>query len=542
VFGFQSIDSVLASLSDPVKLTLYVTPKTLPEWLLQAPDTIQKVGQDIQGKAKPGSFAFEVVDPDDPNSQIQRQALADQYGMKPIPVGLFSDQSYYLHMVLQVGDQQQLLIPSGDLSEATVRTAIESAIKQVSPGFLKTIGLWVPPATPTQDPFGQEQASVKRYNEIVGQLRRDYAVQPIDLTTGQVQPGIDVLLVVAPQNMTEKERYAIDQYLMRGGSVVVAAGNYILNPDPYSGAIGVAPVADGLRDLLAHYGVNVGDTMVLDPQNEPFPVQVARDVGGFQVSEIQAVNYPFFVDVRTDGMDQASPILANLQAVTLNWTSPVTLTAGTEEGYQVTNLLHSTSQSWLSADANVTPDMERFPELGFPVGSPQQSYPLAVSLQGSFESFFKAKPSPLQSDTPAQADQATAPTETVGTIEQSPDTTRLVVIGSAEFLNDVVFNLSMSINGDRFVNSLQFVQNAVDWSVEDLELLDIRARGASARMLKPLTEQQHTIWEAGNYLVALLGLVVIGAVWQVRQRSEKPMKLVPREELYHDRQQSQARM
>ncbi len=543
VFGFQSIDSVLASLAEPVNLTLFVTPKTLPQWLSQAPETIGKVGQEIQNQAKAGRFTFTVVDPDEPNSQIQRQTLIDQYGMQPIPVGLFSEQSYYLHMVLQVGDQQQLLIPSGDLSEASVRTAIESAIKRVSPGFLKTVGLWVPPATPTQDMFGQSQASVKRYNEIAGQLRRDYAVQTVDITSGQVPSGIDVLLVIAPQNMTDKERYAIDQYLMRGGSVVVAAGNYILNPDPYTGAIGVAPVAEGLRDMLAHYGFTVDETLVLDPQNEPFPVQVARDVGGFQVREIQAVSYPYFVDVRSDGMDQASPILANLSAVTLNWASPVNVAGDVDIDHQVTTLLYSSPQSWLNADTNVTPDLQRYPELGFPVGSPQESYPLAVSVQGSFESFFKGKPSPLQNEPAAETGEQTAASpETVGTIERSPEMTRLVVIGSAEFLNDVVFNLSMPINGDRFVNSLQFVQNAVDWSVEDLELLEIRARGASARMLKPLTEQQHAVWETANYLLALLGLVAIGVVWQVRQRNERPIKLVPREELYHDQQQSPAKM
>ncbi len=192
------------------------------------------------------------------------------------------------------------------------------------------------------------------------------------------------------------------------------------------------------------------------------------------------------------GMTQASPILANLSAVTLNWASPVNVAGDVDTDHQVTTLLHSSPQSWLNADTNVTPDLQQYPELGFPVGSPQESYPLAVSVQGSFESFFKGKPSPLQNE-PAEetGEQTAASPETVGTIERSPEMTRLVVIGSAEFLNDVVFNLSMPINGDRFVNSLQFVQNAVDWSVEGPGA----ARNPSARLNrrdeKPLTEQQH---------------------------------------------------
>ncbi len=51
-------------------------------------------------------------------------------------------------------------------------------------------------------------------------------MRSIDLQAGQVPPDVDTLVVIAPQNMTDKERYAIDQYLMRGGSVIVGAGNY----------------------------------------------------------------------------------------------------------------------------------------------------------------------------------------------------------------------------------------------------------------------------------------------------------------------------
>jgi ABC-2 type transport system permease protein len=80
----------------------------------------------------------------------------------------------------------------------------------------------------------------------------------------------------------------------------------------------------------------------------------------------------------------------------------------------------------------------------------------------------------------------------VGTIEISPDTARLVVIGSAEFLNDIVFDLSASLTRDRYLNSLQFVQNTVDWSVEDLDLLTIRSRGSATRALNPLTEQDQS--------------------------------------------------
>ena len=115
---------------------------------------------------------------------------------------------------------------------------------------------------------------------------------------------------------------------------------------------------------------------------------------------------------------------------------------------------------------------------------------------------------------------------TVGTLESSAATARLVVIGSAEFLNDIVFDMSAALSGDRYLNSLQFAENLVDWSVEDLDLLSIRSSGISSRPLAPLTERGQAIWESVNYVVALLALVGLGWTWHVRRRNEQAMEIV----------------
>ena len=108
----------------------------------------------------------------------------------------------------------------------------------------------------------------------------------------------------------------------------------------------------------------------------------------------------------------------------------------------------------------------------------------------------------------------------------SPETARLVVIGSVEFLDDFVFRLSSNLGGDRYLNSLQFVQNAVDWSVEDLDLLNIRTRGTYARVLNPMMESEQTMWEGLNYAVALLALIGFAVNWSVQRRNERPMVLI----------------
>jgi ABC-2 type transport system permease protein len=206
-------------------------------------------------------------------------------------------------------------------------------------------------------------------------------------------------------------------------------------------------------------------------------------------------------------------------------------------------LLQSSPVSQLSGpNPNVNPDPQ-LPNMGFTPTGEQKSYPLAVSVQGIFESYFKDKPSPLTTTDEAEAssetESAALEKSGVGTIESSPDTARLVVIGSAEFLNDIILGLSSNLSGDRFLNSLQFTQNTIDWSVEDLDLLTIRSRGTSVRLLNPLEENDQRFWEIANYAVALLALVGLGVLWRVRQKNEQPVELVPENELPQEVQTTQ---
>ena len=99
---------------------------------------------------------------------------------------------------------------------------------------------------------------------------------------------------------------------MRGGSVFVAAGNYQISVGQ-TGSLALQPVQNGLQDMLTSYGITVENKLVLDTQNTPFPIQVQRNAGADAITETQAVNYPQFVDVRSNGMDSSNPSVARLQ-------------------------------------------------------------------------------------------------------------------------------------------------------------------------------------------------------------------------------------
>lgn len=529
VYGFQNVDAVLASLPEPVELVVYMTPNTLPEWLAEAPTTIDTVLQDYAGRSN-GKFTYRFVDPDAPDSEVGREELYELYGLQPLAVSLFSSDSYYLYMVMELGDKAQLIYPSGEVSEADVRTAVESALKRSSSGFLQVVGLWVPQEVPTQDMFGQTVQPLSSWTQVRQVLEQEYEVRTVDLSSGSVATDIDVLVIVGPENLDEKSLYAIDQYLMRGGALVMASGHTGIT----TSAIGLAadPITGELFEMLSHYGFTIPESLVMDPQNEPFPIPVVRQVGEFQVQEYQQVPYMFFIDIRQDGMASGHPIVSNLQAVTLNWASPIEVDAEKNANRKVDVLLQSTEDSWTQQDYNIQPDFQLYPDYGFaPVGE-TRPYTLAVAVQGVFESYFKGKPSPLEaSEETAEEGPQPEPQPVPATIESSPDTARLVLLGSLEFVDDTVLELSSSMGTDRYLNNLALLQNAVAWSVEDVDLLEISARGTAARLLIDMTESQQSFWEVTNYVLALVALVVVSGISGFNRKNEQPMELVPRDEL-----------
>ena len=516
VSGFQRQDAVFASLEEPLLLTAYITEATLPETLKDAPANFRAVAGQLAAESN-GKLVVSVVDPDLPDSPLTREQIQQTQGIAPSLVALGSTDSYYFHMVLTRGPDSILVYPGGEATAADIRSAIDAGIRRVVPGLLKSIGLWVPPDDPVPGFFGQDVPPISSWSYVHQQLSQNYNMVLADLSQGTA-PDVDVLVIVSPRNMAPKEVLAIDQFLMRGGSVIVATGSFIVSPIQMGTGIGLEEVKEGLGDMLASYGVGIGKEMVLDTQNEQFPIQVRRNVGGVNVLDIERISYPPFVDIRRDGMDTDSPVTANMPAVTLQWASPLLIDQSMASGRDVSVFLRSTRKSWLRPSVDVDPDMEEYPVLGFPVEGDQRSYPLAVSIRGSFKSYFSDRPSPFEDDPLGRSGP--------GLVDQSPESTRLIVFGSSEFLDDIILDLSRSISADRYLFNLQFLENAVDWALEDEDLLGLRARGTYTRLLQPLDESEQTIWEAANYLVALTALLILGLVWNVRQRGEPAMALV----------------
>lgn len=543
LLDFQSGGDVLASLESPVEFIAYASedaalPPSLAEYL-------QAVLEVAEGKASESNGLLKVsrVDPDAGDGSLAVM-LSENYGFSPMRASLFDETSFYFYLTM--GDGQTLLtmsIPDTPDREGFERV-FDSALKRFASGYLKTIAISAPQPLPPQlaQQAAQQGFNPNTYERLFEQLSTGLNVERADLSEGRVPEGAQALVVVDPSSLSETQVFAIDQFLMQGGTVVVSLGAYESSISPTS--LSVVARNTGLDDWLAHHGIAVGDALVMDPRNAAFPVPVTRQVGGFSFQELQMLDYPYFVEVREDGFAADSPIVAQIPQATIPWASPIEINAQAQASRTVTELLHSSEGAWLSTNEDVTP---RFSEDGaapfLPQGETGRQL-LGVVVEGRFDSYFADKESPLytaalkaaaeeeaaEGEEAAENESADADDGTqvepegagvvASVIGRSPESARIVLFGSNEFLSDRTIQLLGSISGTMYQGSLALVQNTLDWALEDAGLVSIRSRGHFNRTLPPTSRETQTGFEYGNYLAVLAGLFIVGvlAFWSRKRR------------------------
>jgi len=522
---FESMETILAGLPENARLTVYVTPATLPEDFAGLPDRIRKLANEFVERSS-GKLSFEEIDPSG-RADLQDQ-LEEHYGIRPLAVDLFGRQTFYLDLVLESGARAQRIMPRSDLSDAELRSAFEAAVRRIAPGQLKTIGLYTetpvpPPLNPQLPPQLQPPPPRPDYQGLRRVFGEEYVVETVDLESGIVPEHIDVLLVGKAGDLDARKQFALDQYLMRGGKLIALAGRFGI--DLGRGGLSAARQESALFDLLSTWGVSVDDALVLDPQNASFPIPVEEQRGMFRVQRIRMLPYPFFVDVREDGYAARHPALVGLQNVTVPWASPVR--AVPSEGVTAQVLLQSSPRSWLDSSGRIEPDLRTHPDVGFAPTGELGRQPLAVALEGRFTSHFAARPSPLFEPAEGESASDESADATGRTLKQSMPDARLLVIGSNEIVSDLMLQISDQPGGEVHRSDVQLIQNLVDWAVEDTDLLAIRSSGAFARTLRPMSEAEARAWELGQYGTALAMLVVVAVVPRRRRRNLRPLALPP---------------
>lgn len=500
--AYQAGGNVFDNLTRSVTFKGYISSETrLPKALRELRADLEVLLKEL-GKEAGERFTVRFVDPDTEGGQLAEE-LKQKYGFLPQIVSPLDPKPFWFYMILEAdGEVVQVPLPTA-LSKEELKRAVESALQRLTPGVLKTVVVMKPQLN---------SPSSQRYTELDKTLTDNVRIKEADLKDGRVPAEADLLLVLAPDQLDDKQRYAIDQFLMQGGSVIVTTSPFDVH---ITSTLAATKKTSGLQEWLAHHGITIGETMVLDPHNAALPVPVERQLGGITVREIRMLPYPHFPDLRKEELSQNSPITASLGQLTLNWASPVTVDAEKNKGRTVTELVRSSAKSWTSENQDVLPDYRAYPDTGFPVGDEQVGSLMAVAIEGRFDSFYQGKESPLtlKGDN-VSSDKETA-AQVTGVINHSPDSARLILVSSNTFASDMATELVSQGLSTRYTKPFAFIQNAVDWSLEDRSLLALRGRTQLAHTLDPLPDGRHQLWESANYGLALMGLLM---VWIWRRR------------------------
>ena len=405
---------------------------------------------------------------------------------------------------------------------------MEESVKRFAKGFTKTLAIVNPkPERPSAHGPRRPPEPIAKFNNLEAFLSQELNVQYEDLSDGAVSSNADILFLTAPNDVTEEDLFAIDQFLMQGGTVIAASSPFIGKFTRQS--IDLKDNYSGVNAWLNHHGLSVKDEIVLDTQNGVFPMQMMRNVGGVQVQDIKMLEYPYFIDVRGEGLNQNNLITSQIPQVTLAWASPVVVDETKNQGREIIELLRSSEESWVSKSKDVLPDPNDNLGEKFKPESEQKSRLLGVIAQGRFESYFAGKDSPLLENDQAESDTENGSSDEQNeaqkfklgkVVEHSTESARIILIGSNDFLRDEVLQMAGAATQSQYLNSLQFIANAVDWSLGDSGLLGIRSRGHFNRTLPPMAQSEQMYWEYFNYILAALALVAV-AVFERRRRHRK---------------------
>lgn len=517
--AYQAGGNLFAGLNRPITFTGYLSPDhRLPEELLALKSDLQEILAEMQNNTD--LLTVNIVDPDADSGRIAEK-ISTEYGFRPMAAGIFDPRTFWFYMVLSGGDRFIEIPLPQDLQKESLRRSIDAALKRFSAGFTRTVALHTPPATPPMPQFGMS-AGGKGFSWLEDVLAEEHNVLHTDLENGHVPEEADILVLAAPESVNEKQLFAVDQFLMRGGTVVLAASPFDITVDRNLSA---RQRETGLEEWLASHGISMDPAMVLDPLNAAFPIPVQRQIGGFVVEETLMADYPYLVDIRPDGMNRDSGIPAGLNQVTVSWASPIQVDEEKNSGRRVIRLLESSPESWVSDSTDILPDFTRHGRLGFAAEGEQGSRLLGVVVEGRFTSFFKGKNSPLLAaaeaeeeevaeasssgeDSPGGKDEKKEPV-IAKIIEKSPESARIILFSSGSFLEDATLEIGSVAMGTRYLAPVQLMANTVDWSLEDRELLSIRGRGHFSRPLAPMGREVRMFWEYLNYGLALAGLSLV---------------------------------
>ena len=218
---------ILGQLQDDVTLKFYFSssspemPMMLKTYAAQVQDLIKEY--EIAGKGKVVLEAYDTKPDSDAEEWAQR------YGIEPQQTSMLG-QPVYFGLAAVCGDIEVVIAGFSPRSESTLEYDITRLITRAAwpekpiLGVLSTLKVLGTPPNPMMMQRGMPQnPGWMAFQD----LRKDYTVREVPTEVEAIEQDIKALVVIHPKNLSSKTLFAIDQFVMRGGRLIVCV-------DPFS--------------------------------------------------------------------------------------------------------------------------------------------------------------------------------------------------------------------------------------------------------------------------------------------------------------------
>lgn len=486
---------ILRNLDDVVTIKVFFS-HDLPAHVQPLATSMQDALDEFQNYGGT-NLDIQYLDPSKPEVKQEAQDLGiPERQINVVQADKVQVQNGYLGLAIQAGSNTETIpVLTGSQN---LEYELMSAIRKVTLDKVPTIGI-----LKGHGEHGVSQGPVKDvnaqddYETLLRELSANYDISNVLIDQSAPIDDIDTLIVAGPQEeLSERELYVIDQFIVQGGNVVFLVDNVTLD-----GVSGTA-LDTGLADFIQHYGIKITDKVAGDTVSHR---QAAVNSGSFSFY----IPYPFFVDVTQDSMSKESPITSRLSSVVLAW--PGVLEATDDQA----EILLSTSEGGfpVSSPYNFDPNTAESPAKADlkPLG-------LAALARGKFESQFDEKHIP-KIEKGEDASGNTLSSSTKDSIEFEKGGLResaILVVAESDFLTD------LSLQRGEWPENMIFMLNAVDYMTLDDSLLGIRAKSQGIEPLEEISDtkrQLMKIFGVGTIPVMVLAYGIIRLMWRRKKAS-----------------------
>lgn len=319
----------------------------------------------------------------------------------------------------------------------------------------------------------------------------------------------DAIVITQPDStFTDKDKFIIDQYIMRGGKVLWLIDPVDVNLDTlytkgYS--IGLGKQLN-IEDMLFKYGVRLNQVLVQDLQCAKIPINV-----GFKKGQPNFQQFPWLYSVLALP-DGNHPIVKNLDLIKLDYLS--TLDTISSKGIKKTILLKTSRYTKIQqTPARLSLGMVQYQPKENQFNTPYQ--PVACLLEGAFSSFVEYRiPDKLLNDSLFKY------------IDKGKPTKMIVVADGDVARNDFnrgngsIYPLGYDKYTQQTFANKTFLLNCVNYLLDDEGMLQLRSREVKLRLLdKKKVNLHRTKWQLINVVMPLVIVILFAYVqFYIRKR------------------------